>query len=428
MRQTTTFPRRRGRGFARRRGAVLAAACAVLLSGCTTRPSAPAPQATGAGDRAEGGGTAARQDTARSTPSPGPAAACVDRILSRMSPAQKVGQLFMGGVHVVGGADGSAQASLSVLRRHHVGSVILMGPTTAGMPAVRAVTDRADQLAQDVGARRIGTLVSADQEGGQVQPLRGPGFTDIPSALAQGGFGGPRLQRNAAVWAGELRRAGIRLDLAPVADVVSSDLGRANGPIGRYDRQFGSTAEAVAGHDAAFIKGFGQAGVLTTLKHFPGLGGVRGNTDTTPQVTDTTTDRAFDGLTAFREGVTAGARFVMISLATYTRIDPAHQAVFSSVVIQDMLRKELGFDGVVISDDLGNAAAVKAIPPGRRALAFLRAGGDLVLSVNAGHIPAMTSAVLAALGDEPALRAHVEQSVRRVLAAKQEAGLLRCAG
>ncbi|WP_369393343.1 glycoside hydrolase family 3 N-terminal domain-containing protein [Streptomyces sp. CG1] len=124
----------------------------------------------------------------------------------------------------------------------------------------------------------------------------------------------------------------------------------------------------------------------------------------------------------------AGYPLEATSLATYTRIDPAHQAVFSPVVIQDMLRKELGFDGVVISYDLGNAAAVKALPPGRRALAFLRAGGDLVLSVNAGDIPAMTSAVLAAVGDGPVLRAHVEQSVRRVLAAKQAAGLLRCAG
>ncbi|MFE0513677.1 glycoside hydrolase family 3 N-terminal domain-containing protein [Streptomyces sp. NPDC058964] len=117
----------------------------------------------------------------------------------------------------------------------------------------------------------------------------------------------------------------------------------------------------------------------------------------------------------------------MISLATYTRMDPAHQAVFSPIVIEDALRRDLGFDGVVISDDLGNAAAVQSMPPAQRALAFLRAGGDLVLTVNAEHIPAMTSAVLNAERDQPTLRAHVEASVRRILAAKTTVGLIHCA-
>ncbi|MFJ9818492.1 glycoside hydrolase family 3 N-terminal domain-containing protein [Streptomyces sp. NPDC101151] len=343
-----------------------------------------------------------------------------------MSPAQKVGQLFVGGVSVRAGTGEAEADSLAVLRRHHVGSVILMGPSASGASAIGAVTHRVGLLGQAVGDSRVAPLVSADQEGGQVQPLRGPGFTDIPSALAQGGRSEQRLRQQAALWAAELHGAGITLDLAPVADVVSTDMGRANGPIGRYDRQFGSTAEAVGGHNAAFVKGFRQAGVLTTLKHFPGLGSVRANTDTTLQVTDTVLSRESPDLAVFRAGIAAGARFVMISLATYTRIDPERQAVFSPVVMDDLLRKDLGFDGVVMSDDLGNAAAVQRIPPGRRALAFLRAGGDLVLTVNADRIPAMTTAVLNAMSGQPALRAHVEASVRRILSAKQEAGLVRC--
>ncbi|MGW7404052.1 glycoside hydrolase family 3 N-terminal domain-containing protein [Streptomyces sp. NPDC054833] len=354
-------------------------------------------------------------------------ATCLDRISSHMTPAQKVGQLFVAGVRVRPGSEGTMAASLAALGNHHVGSVILMGPSGAGASAIKAVTERVGLLGQTVGESRIAPLVSTDQEGGQVQPLRGPGFTDIPPALAQGGWSEQRLRQQAAQWAAELHGAGINLDLAPVADVVSSGMGRANGPIGRYDRQFGYTAEAVSGHSAAFIKGFRQAGVLTTLKHFPGLGSVRGNTDTTVQVTDTVVGRDSRDLTVYREGMAAGARFVMVSLATYTRIDPARQAVFSPIVIEDALRKDLGFDGVVISDDLGNAAAVQSMPPAQRALAFLRAGGDLVLTVNADHIPAMTAAVLNAERDQPALRAHVEASVRRILAAKKAAGLIHCA-
>ncbi|MFD8723553.1 glycoside hydrolase family 3 N-terminal domain-containing protein [Streptomyces sp. NPDC059629] len=121
-----------------------------------------------------------------------------------------------------------------------------------------------------------------------------------------------------------------------------------------------------------------------------------------------------------------GARFVMVSLVTYTRIDPAHQAAFSPTVIDGMLGKDLGSDSVVVSDDLGNAAAVQAVPPGQRALAFLRAGGDLIVTVNTGDVPAMTSAVLGAMLSDPALRTRVDASVRRVLAAKQAAGLVAC--
>ncbi|MET8454218.1 glycoside hydrolase family 3 N-terminal domain-containing protein [Streptomyces sp. NPDC005209] len=380
------------------------------------------------GAESQQGNSHAEQGTRPPSAAPRPwTATCLDRISSRMSPAQKVGQLFVAGVRVRPGSEGTAAQTLDALGNHHVGSVILMGPNGAGVSAIKAVTGRVGPLAQTVGDDRIAPLISTDQEGGQVQPLRGPGFTDIPSALDQGSWSEQRLRRQAAAWAAELRGAGINLDLAPVADVVSSDMGRANGPIGRHDRQFGYTAEAVSSHSAAFIEGFQQAGVLTTLKHFPGLGSVRGNTDTTPQVTDTVVGRDSRDLTVFREGIASGARFVMVSLATYTRIDPAHQAVFSPVVIEGALRRDLGFDGVVISDDLGNAAAVQSMPPTQRALAFLRAGGDLVLTVNADHIPAMTSAVLDAERDQPALRAHVEASVRRILAAKRAAGLVHCA-
>jgi len=118
----------------------------------------------------------------------------------------------------------------------------------------------------------------------------------------------------------------------------------------------------------------------------------------------------------------------MASLATYARIDPVHQAVFSSVILRDVLRGALGFNGVVISDDLGNAVAVKSIPAGQRALRFLTAGGDMVLTDNPGAVGPMISAVLAQLPKNAALRSDVDNSVRRVLTIKQNAGLLTCQG
>ena len=102
-----------------------------------------------------------------------------------------------------------------------------------------------------------------------------------------------------------------------------------------------------------------------TAKHFPGLGHVTANTDTTSGVKDTVTTRTSADLAPFRSAITAGARIVMVSSAVYTKIDAARPAVFSPTVINGMIRHDLGFSGVVISDDLGNAKQVRHGLPAR---------------------------------------------------------------
>jgi beta-N-acetylhexosaminidase len=116
----------------------------------------------------------------------------------------------------------------------------------------------------------------------------------------------------------------------------------------------------------------------------------------------------------------------MVSSATYTKIDPAHQAVFSPIVLRDVLRNSLGFKGVIISDDLGAAVAVSNRTPAQRALDFFGAGGNMLLTIQPSDIAPMTAAVLGRLPNDPALRTAVDDSVRRVLTAKQNAGLLTC--
>jgi beta-N-acetylhexosaminidase len=121
---------------------------------------------------------------------------------------------------------------------------------------------------------------------------------------------------------------------------------------------------------------------------------------------------------------TAAAPFVMVSLATYTRLDPANPAAFSPAVITDLLRQRLGYTGVVVSDDLGAAKAVAAVPPGERAVRFLGAGGTLVLTVQPSVLPAMVDAVLSRSAADPAFGARVDAAVRTALLAKARAGLL----
>jgi beta-N-acetylhexosaminidase len=114
----------------------------------------------------------------------------------------------------------------------------------------------------------------------------------------------------------------------------------------------------------------------------------------------------------------------MASSATYTRIDPRNQAMFSRVVLTDVLRDQLGFDGVILSDDVGNAEAVHAVPPDQRALRFLSAGGTMVLTVEPSDVPTMIDAVLELTEKEPDFARTVDAAVRTALLAKAEAGLL----
>jgi beta-N-acetylhexosaminidase len=220
--------------------------------------------------------------------------------------------------------------------------------------------------------------------------------------------------------------AGVNLDFAPVMDVVPPGADATNEPIGALQREYGHDPTTVGSHGAAVVRGMAQANIPTTLKHFPGLGRVVGNTDTAAGVVDSITTADDPYLEAFRVGIQAGAPFVMVSLATYSAIDPKHQAVFSPTIIGSLLRGRLGFDGVVMSDDLGVAVSVSSLTPGDRATAFIAAGGDLVLVAGADSASKMTLAVLNRASSDPRFAAQVDDAAVRVLRAKQAYGLLSC--
>ena len=177
---------------------------------------------------------------------------------------------------------------------------------------------------------------------------------------------------------------------------------------------------------AAFIRGMQQAGVATTAKHFPGLGRVTGNTDVTAGVVDPVTAPGNPYLRSFQAAIGAGVPFVMVALASYPRIDSRHLAVFSSRTIRGLLRQQMHFGGVVISDDMGAAAAVASVPPATRAIGFLAAGGDMIVSVSLPAAGVMATALLDRMNHDPAFRSEADSAVMRVLTAKQAYGLLPC--
>ncbi len=368
-----------------------------------------------------GGGGSAAATTSALTVTP-TTQSPAQEVFARMTEDQRVGQLFMVGTP----ATGVSAATASAITNQHVGSVILTGRSSAGVSATRSVTTALQARATSAATAGVPLAVAADQEGGAVQVLKGTGFSTIPSALTQGGWSAGTLRSSATTWGRQLRSSGVNVNLAPVADTVpSAQFAPRNAPIGAFDREFGYTPSVVGAHAQAFAQGMRAATVMPSVKHFPGLGRVTANTDTTSGVKDATTTRTDAYLAPFRTTVAGGAEMLMLSSAIYTRIDSANPAVFSSTVVDGMVRHDLDFRGVVVSDDLGNARQVAAWAPGTRAVKFIAAGGDLVLTVNPDLTPAMVAAVKARMAASATFRSQVHAAALRVLTVKQRMGLIR---
>jgi beta-N-acetylhexosaminidase len=295
-----------------------------MLAGCAS----PAPEPTA---------TTLPPATPTPTASPDP--------LAGLTVEQRVGQVFMVGTT----ASGAETATLQAVRDRFVGGIFLSGRARDGAAATAAVVAQFTAVA--FPGRPLG--VSTDQEGGQVQVLQGPGFSAMPSALEQGAMDAASLQSSATTWARELASAGVTMNLAPVVDLIADSAAAAsNPPIGAFDREFGFDAPTIVEHADAFRAGMTAAGVTSVIKHFPGLGAVTANTDDTAGVTDTTTNAQSDSVGIYRSEIASGADTVMVSSAIYSQLDSAAPAVFSPTVVTGLLRDQLGFDGVVITDDL----------------------------------------------------------------------------
>jgi beta-N-acetylhexosaminidase len=269
---------------------------------------------------------------------------------------------------------------------------------------------------------QVRPFIGTDQEGGEVQALQGKGFTRMPTALDQGRLSPASLLSAATGWASQLHSAGVNVDLAPVADTVPASIGTSNQPIGRYDREYGHTVSRVAAHVTPFVSALAQSKVAAAVKHFPGLGRATGNTDTTKGVTDPTGPRS-RFLKPYQAGIDAGAQFVMVSSATYPRIDRHHRACFSPAVMGTLLRGHEKFTGIVISDAF-DTVAVNDLSRAERALRFFAAGGTMLLDPDSAAVPTMAKALRAALATDSGLAATVKADVLTVLTTKAADGLL----
>ncbi|HEX5335958.1 MAG TPA: glycoside hydrolase family 3 N-terminal domain-containing protein [Propionicimonas sp.] len=393
---------------------LLVIACCLVVGGCAAPVPTSAPTRTLPATTAPPSTTAAPAPSATEAPTATAATEPCLEDAAALSLDARIGQLIMVGVD--GGLDAAERRAIT---DNQIGSVVLLGTQNGGSKAT------ADLVAEIAGLNLdVGMLAAADQEGGRVQRLTGTGFARIPSAATQAKLPLDKLTTSTRVWARRLTKADIGLDLAPVADVVPASKVKSNAPIGRLGRGYGSDPEAVTARTQAVITGLADEGVAATVKHFPGLGEVTGNTDHTGGVVDRVTRADSASLAPFKAAVEGQVGAVMISSATYTRIDASHQAVFSPKVIG--LLRQWGYRGVVISDDLGAAASVASVPAAQRAVRFLAAGGDLVINANPGLTAAMVGGVRKRAKADAAFSRQLTASAARVLALKETVGRYTC--
>ena len=400
--------RRVRRGFGRGAiGGLVAATTLVAVAACSGGSGGPA----AAGSTTSSPATSPAPATTAATPTP---VSCAQQTLGTLDLDGQVGQLLLIGIPATDPVAGFAEIS-----DVGVGGVFLRGRSSAGAAAIGAA------VAELQSQSPVPLQVAVDQEGGLVQTLKGPGFDLLPTALEQARQGPDALRASVAAWAGQLRAAGITMDLAPVADTVPAGTEAGNPPIGAFDRQYGSDPAQVASAITAAVGGMQEAGVAATVKHFPGLGRVDVNTDTDTGASDPETNPADPYLEPFAAAVTAGTAAVMVSSATYPQLDPDRIAVFSPAVI-GLLRQQLGFTGVVVTDDVGAAVALSDVPVGNRAVDAVAAGVDVVLTIEPAQADPMAAALAERAGSDAAFAARVSESAGRVLALKERFGLLTC--
>lgn len=357
--------------------------------------------------------------TPAATPPPAVVAAraCAATTLDGMSRVERVGQLLVVGVP----ADDAVRAT-GWVRRYHLGGVLLTGQAELTVPRARKATDALHDAAGDGPV----PLVAVDQEGGSNQTLRGTDFFDIPSAADQAEMSAREISSSTEAWADALHLAGVDLTLGPVADTVLTEDTDDNPIVGSTDRAYGDDPNLVAPRVDQVVKAIESQDVMATLRHFPGVGRLTAD----PATSDDTVDRQLTindpQITPFVTGIEAGADVVLISAATYPRLGDDVPAVYSRTVVTGLLRDVIGFDGVALSDDLSESAAASRYPVAERGVRFVRAGGDLVLSVDSRTSRDLLDGMLAADGKDPRFRALVDAAAARVLALKAERGLLTC--
>ncbi|MBL8118299.1 MAG: beta-N-acetylhexosaminidase [Anaerolineae bacterium] len=344
--------------------------------------------------------------------------AAQDDLLSELTLEQRVAQLFI--VNLYGGQ--MTEAGRDFLRDYQPGGVVLLGDNLGDPAAITRLTNQYQQTIAEAGG--IPLLIAVDQEGGPISHLR-EGFTTFPTPALMTAAGDADLAYRVGQAMGrELRAVGVNMNLAPVADLETN---RNNPIITR--RSFGSDPQQVSAALGPFIEGMQAEGVLATAKHFPGHGDSADDSHTTLPVIDLSRERLETvELIPFKAAIEAGVSTVMAAHIWYPALEAEanRPASLSAAILSDLLREEMGFDGLIMTDALDMDAIDTVYSYPSAVLAAVQAGADVVIAAHIGLNAQMAAinAVAEAVRRGEIAEARIDESARRVLAAKAAFGVL----
>ncbi len=304
-------------------------------------------------------------------------------LMNDMTVEEKIGQL------VLVGLEGTAidETSRKLVKDHHVGGFILFKDNIESVEqSVKLLND----LKEANAANPVPLWLSIDEEGGRVTRFPEE-YVKLPSSGKVGSKGDLTLtKRVGGLIAQKVAGLGLNMVFAPVLDIHSNP----NNPV-IGDRSFGTTAETVTQHGIASMKGIQEKGVVTVVKHFPGHGDTSVDSHLGLPVVEHDLKRLHEmELVPFQQAINEGADVVMVAHLLMKSIDPDTPSSYSKPVINDLLREELGFKGVVITDDMTMGAISGSTDVGEASVKSVVAGSNMVLI---GHEYALEEAVIQAL-------------------------------
>ncbi|HEU5140184.1 MAG TPA: beta-N-acetylhexosaminidase [Bacillales bacterium] len=336
-------------------------------------------------------------------------------IVSHMTLDEKIGQLVMVGVN--GTQPGSHAKSL--IRDYHVGGIILYGKniettnqTVKYLNQLKSINAKADNP--------LPLFLSVDQEGGRVERMP-DAIKELPSQGKVGNTGDPGFARQFGNLIGtELSAFGFNMDFAPVLDVIRDPESSVIG-----DRSFGSDPQLVSKLGVAEMKGISSRNVIPVVKHFPGYGEVSTNAHTGLPVARIGLDKLQNvDWVPYKQVIANGADVVMVTHILLPKLDTDYPASMSKKVITGMLRDKLGFDGVVITDDMTMGAIKENYEIDQAAVRAVNGGADIVLvAFNYEQQVSVIHALKQAVKNGKISKKELNRSVGRILRLKREYGL-----
>ena len=390
------------------------AVCLILslllaLSACGTAPEEPALPSPDA----EGAATPAPTPTPEPTPTPDPVLTRAEELLAGMSLREKLCQLMIVRPEVLTGESpvtAAGETTRLALEQYPVGGLIYSVDNLVTQEQTREMIENTQSYS------KIPLIISADEEGGNVGRLMYKlGTTFIHSMYSYKDMGEDTAYQNALTIGTDMVSCLFNTDFAPVADVWTNP---ANTVIGdrAYSDEFGQASELVA----AAVRGFTESGVICCVKHFPGHGDTSTDTHEGAAVVDKSLEELRAGeFLPFEAGIEAGVDMVMVGHITVTAVDD-EPATISHEVITGLLREELGWDGVVVTDSL-DMGALAGYEIGEVCVKYLEARGDIMLGIP--DLAAALTALETAVTEGRLTEQRIDESALRVLMLKLSHGI-----